>query len=168
MACRITDYMKVEWIAPTLKATDKPSVLLEFATLVGSTRHDLDVREIYTKLMERELKASTGADHGVAIPHATLQESTELMVAFGKSQAGVPFAALDNEDSRLFFVVLAPAKVNPHQASYLQLISSICRLMRSQSLRERLLQAQTPAVIFETLKKEEDLKLAAPPTSSVT
>jgi PTS system nitrogen regulatory IIA component len=160
--------MNVEWIAPSLKATDKPAVLLEFANIVGSARNDLDISEIYTKLMERELKASTGADHGVAIPHATLNETQELMVAFGKSDAGVPFAALDNADSHLFFVVLAPAKAQPNQASYLQLISSICRLMRSQSLRDRLMQAPTAAAILDLLKKEEDLKLAAPPTSSIS
>ena len=168
MACRITDYMKVEWIAPSLRATDKPAVLLEFANLVAAAQGELDVREIYTKLMERELKASTGADHGVAIPHATLQETQEVMVAFGRSDTGVPFAALDNQDSHLFFVVLAPAKAKPNQASYLQLISSICRLMRSQSLRERLGRAQSAQAILDILKKEEDLRLAAPPTSSVS
>ncbi len=167
MVCRITDYMRIEWVTPALKATDKPSLLLEFSSLVCSSQAHLDLREIHSKLMERELKASTGADHGVAIPHATIEGSHQLMVAFGRSQNGIPFAALDNEDSKLFFVVLAPAVPSPNQASYLQIISAICRLMRSSSLRERLLRAQTSEAILELLQKEEDLKLSAP-TVSVT
>lgn len=165
MVCRITDYMRIEWVTPSLRATDKPSLLLEFSSLICSSQLHLDLKQIHSKLIERELKASTGADHGVAIPHATIEGSHHLMVAFGKSENGIPFAALDNEDSKLFFVVLAPTKPDPHQASYLQIISAICRLMRSSSLRERLLRAQTPDAILEIIQKEEDLKLSAPAVS---
>lgn len=167
MVCRITDYMHIERITPALKATDKPSLLFEFATLFCSAQPELNLQEIHSKLMERELKASTGADHGVAIPHAMLTTSKNLMVAFGKASHGIPFAALDNQDSKLFFVVLAPGTANPQQASYLQVISSICRLMRSTSLRDRLLAASTSQAIFDLLKKEEELKLASP-TPSMT
>lgn len=167
MVCRITDYMRIEWINPSLKAKDKPSLLHEFAVLFCASNQNLDLSEIYLKLLEREQKASTGADHGIAIPHATLSTSDKLMVAFGKSPSGIPFAALDNKDSNLFFVVLAPGQAIPQQATYLQIISAICRLMRSTSVRERLIQAQTSQAIFDVLKKEEDIRLAAP-TPSMT
>ena len=167
MICRITDYMRIEWITPSLKANDKPELLREFASLFCASHPELNREEIYSKLLEREQKASTGADHGVAIPHATLSSSEGLMVAFGKSQKGIPFSALDNEDSKLFFVVLAPAKTNPHQTTYLQVISAICRLMRSSSLRERLLQAQSEQSILETLKYGEEARIASPTPSMV-
>ncbi|NBO39370.1 PTS sugar transporter subunit IIA [bacterium] len=164
MVCRITDYMRTEWIEPNLKATDKPSLLLEVSTLVCANQSQIELSELHSKLLEREQKASTGADHGVAIPHATIESARGLMVAFGKSQTGIPFAALDNAHSQLFFAVIAPSVPRPNEASYLQLISTICRLMRSVSLREKLLNAQTPLEILDTLRKEEDSKLSAPPS----
>lgn len=162
MLCRITEYMRLEHIAPELQAADKPSLLKEFATLICTSQTDLEATEVYAKLVEREAKASTGADHGVAIPHATLSQTQKLIVAFGRSKQGIPFAALDNKDSKLFFVVLAPSRPIPNQVSYLQVISAICRLMRSSSLRSKLLDAGGAEDLLNTLKHEESTRLSSP------
>ncbi|MFZ9519489.1 MAG: PTS sugar transporter subunit IIA [Silvanigrellaceae bacterium] len=163
MACRITDYMKHEWIAPDLKATDKPSVLLEIATHLSRATPSLDLMELHSKLVEREQKASTGADHGIAIPHATIHSADRIIVLFGKSGKGIPFNALDNLNSTLFFTVISPSNPHPGDASYLQLISTICRLMRSGTLRDKLTSAQSATEVLEILRKEEDQKLGLTP-----
>lgn len=162
MAFRITEYMRPEWIAAELKAVDKNSLLLELATLVGQSVPRVDVNDLYLKLVEREQKASTGADHGVAIPHATIDSADCMMVIFGKSPHGIPFNSLDNEDSRLFFAVISPRHARPEEVSYLQLISSICRLMRSAATRKRLLMALTVDEILDVLRMEEMQRLAQP------
>ncbi|NBW80610.1 PTS sugar transporter subunit IIA [bacterium] len=159
MACRVTDYMKLEWIAPNLKANDKPSVLLEIASHLSRATPSIDLMELHSKLVEREQKASTGADHGVAIPHATIDSADHIIVLFGKSGQGIPFNALDNMNSSLFFAVISPSNPSPGDASYLQLISTICRLMRSASLRERLINASSAREILELLRKEEEQKM---------
>ena len=162
MLCRITEFIRLEHIAPELQATDKPSLLRELSSLICASQANLDAEEVYAKLVEREAKASTGADHGVAIPHATLSQTQELIVGVGISKLGIPFAALDNKDSKLFFVVLAPTASSPKQVSYLQLISAICRLMRSPSLRSKLLSANSASDIFKTLEDEESTRLNSP------
>lgn len=162
MLCRITEFMRLEHIAPELQATDKASLLMELSTLICSTQPNLSTDEVFAKLLEREAKASTGADHGVAIPHATLPNTQELIVGFGRSRQGIPFAALDNKDSNLFFVVLAPQSTAPQQVSYLQLISAICRLMRSPSVRNKLLSSNSAHDILNILKQEETLRINSP------
>ncbi|MEY2987845.1 MAG: hypothetical protein RJB13_1366 [Pseudomonadota bacterium] len=162
MLSRITEFMRLEHIAPELQATDKPSLLMELSSLVCASHTSLNVDDVYKKLLEREAKASTGADHGVAIPHATLSEIQELIVGFGISKRGVPFAALDNQDSNLFFVVLAPTSTSSKQVSYLQLISAICRLMRSQSLRNKLLSSNGASDVLRILEQEESSRLNSP------
>lgn len=162
MACRITDYMKTELIAPELQAADKAALLLEIATLVSHSIPTVSRSELHTKLVEREQKASTGADHGVAIPHATITSADRILVVFGRSFVGIPFNALDNEDSTLFFAVISPSKPKETDASYLQVISSICRLMRSASLRERLRTTRTASEILQLLKTEEEFRLGQP------
>lgn len=162
MACRITDFMNADWVVPELKSTDKRSVLFELASVLSHATGRVDLRELHTKLIEREQKASTGADHGVAIPHATIESADRLMVVLGRAGRGIPFDALDNENSKLFFAVISPSVSRPQDPSYLQVISSICRLMRSASLRERLILASTSQDILEILRREEDHKLGQP------
>lgn len=162
MVCRISEFMQLEHIAPNLQAHDKPSLLMELASLICSNHPHLIAADVHTKLMEREAKASTGADHGVAIPHATLSQTDQLIVAFGRSVRGIPFAALDNKDSNLFFVVLAPSQPSSNQVSYLQLISAICRLMRSSRLRQQLIAAGTAHDILTTIQHEETARMNSP------
>jgi mannitol/fructose-specific phosphotransferase system IIA component (Ntr-type) len=154
--------MKPELIEPELKSLSKAALLHEIALLAGQNLSGLDHDELHRKLVEREHKASTGADHGVAIPHATIDSTNRIVVIFGKSNKGIPFNALDNEDSTLFFAVVSPSKPNESDASYLQIISSICRLMRSAALRERLRRAITGSDILEILRNEEEFRLTQP------
>ncbi len=162
MLCRITEFMRLEHISTELQATDKPSLLRELSALICTSQANLSADDVYAKLLEREAKASTGADHGVAIPHATLPQIQELTLGFGLSKRGIPFAALDNKDSNLFFVVLAPRSSAPKRVSYLQLISAICRLMRSPSLRKKLLNAHGANDVFTILEHEETLRMNSP------
>lgn len=162
MACRITDYMKHELIEPALTAQDKAALLREIALLAGRAVSGLDQEELHKKLVEREQKASTGADHGVAIPHATIDSTDRIFVIFGKSPSGIPFNALDNEDSKLFFAVISPSKPHQSDASYLQVISAICRLLRSSSLRDRLRAAGQSSDILRILRNEEEFRMTQP------
>lgn len=162
MACKITDFMKPEWIIPELTAIDKESVLSEIAMVLSQSVPSLDEADLLAKLIERERKASTGADLGVAIPHATVDSAQQMMVVFGKSSKGIPFNALDSEDSKLFFAIISPSRSKPSDVSYLQLISFVCRLMRSAHLRQRLIAARTPEEILNHLRNEENQKLSQP------
>jgi len=161
MFCRITQYMKPEWIEPNLKAFDKPSVLRELASLLSQST-SVDGDELFLKLMEREQKASTGADHGIAIPHATIESADRLMVVLGKSKSGVPFNALDHENSKLFFSVISPTRPRAEDVSYLHLISSVCRLMRTAHMRVQLMTSETAQDMLNCLRQEEDMKLNQP------
>jgi PTS system nitrogen regulatory IIA component len=154
--------MKPELIEPELASRDKAALLREIASLAGKNISGLDLEELHKKLVEREQKASTGADHGVAIPHATIDSTDRMLVLFGRSSAGIPFNALDNQDSTLFFAVVSPTKPHESDASYLHVISAICRLMRSAALRERLRNAGNQSDILRVLKSEEEFRMTQP------
>ena len=59
-------------------------------------------------LLEREHLGSTAIGKGVAVPHARVDELERIAVAFGHSQTGVEFKALDSEPVHEVFLVLAP------------------------------------------------------------
>lgn len=162
MACRITDYMSLDWIVPELQARDKNAVLLEIAALLAHSSLKVNQAELFGRLIEREQKASTGADHGVALPHATIDSIDRMVIVFGKSALGIPFHALDNENSKLFFAIISPSRTRPEDASYLQVISAVCRLMRSATLRKQLLSASSRRDILELLSTEEEQRRNQP------
>lgn len=155
MACRISDFIRPEWIIPRLEASTKEGVLREIAQHLGHTASGVDSDDLLSKLLEREHKASTGADHGLAIPHATVASSDKLIVALARAPLGVDFGALDNQQSRLFFTVVNPVRTAPGETTYLQAISAICRLMRSPNVRARLLAAADAGEILAVLRQEE-------------
>lgn len=157
MACRISHFMRPEWIIPSLKATSKEGVLLEIAQHLATHGACENATELFTKLLDRELKASTGADHGLAIPHASLTSSPGLVISLARSGTGIDFGALDNQRSHLFFTVINPTheSASASPVSYLQAISAICRIMRSPTLRAQLLEAQDTDAILHLLEQEQ-------------
>jgi mannitol/fructose-specific phosphotransferase system IIA component (Ntr-type) len=159
MACRISEYTRPDWILPQLVARTKDEVLREISRHLAVQVSQLSETELYQKLLEREQKASTGADHGLAIPHATIEGIDTLVVAVARAPKGVDFGALDNQQSFVFFTVINPSKAKPGETTYLQAISSICRFMRQPQMRQRILDAKSAEDIFKVIASEETTRL---------
>jgi mannitol/fructose-specific phosphotransferase system IIA component (Ntr-type) len=160
MACKISELIRPEWIEANLGGSTKTEVLCELSRFFERLSVGISAEDLMHKLAEREQKASTGADQGLAIPHATIPSAPSLMVALGRSVHGVDFGSLDNERSRFFFTIVSPCRpLLPGEPSYLQAISSICRLMRSPSLRERILRAESAQEIYRALVEEEQSRI---------
>ncbi|MCA2961931.1 MAG: PTS sugar transporter subunit IIA [Silvanigrellales bacterium] len=159
MACRISEYTRPEWIVPQLAARTKDEALREIARHLASQISELNEVELHQKLQEREQKASTGADHGLAIPHATIASVEALVVAVARAPKGIDFGALDNQQSFVFFTVINPAKAKPGETTYLQAISSICRFMRQPQMRQRILDARSAEEIFKVIASEEATRM---------
>lgn len=159
MACRISEYTRPEWIVPQLSARTKDEALREIARHLSSQIAALDETELHQKLLEREQKASTGADHGLAIPHATIASIDSLVVAVARAPKGIDFGALDNQQSFVFFTVINPAKAKPGETTYLQAISSICRFMRQPQMRQRILEARSAEDLYKVIASEEATRM---------
>ena len=92
----------------------------------------------------------------IALPHARTEHVTEIVVAVGRSEAGVHFEN-GNQNVRLMFVLGTP-KSNP--GDYLQVVSVLCKILKEASNREALLQATTPAEFIAAVVAAEDRLLA--------
>ncbi len=156
MSLRISELIKTEWIFPELSASTKEDVLSEIARGIASAGTGIDAAELLHKLVERENKASTGADQGLAIPHAMVSSAQNLVVSIGRTARGIDFGALDNERSSIFFTIVSPARpLLPGECSYLQAISAVCKLMRSPSVRSRIMTAKDATEMLSVLLAEE-------------
>ena len=111
-------------------------------------------REAYSRISEREDLESTAVGGGVAIPHGRSSSVKRLAVVFARDKDGVDFQSLDKKPVNYIFMIAAPEDV---RKEYLQAIAKVARLLKSQLMRERLLEVDTQKEIMEIVRDFDQL-----------
>jgi PTS system nitrogen regulatory IIA component len=150
---KITDFLTVQTIIPTLASRDKNAALEEMADGLVSYHRDLDKQKVLAVLLEREKISTTAIGEGVAIPHGKLPGVERVLGAFARSPQGVDFASLDGEPTHLFFVLVAPENA---AADHLKALARISRLLKDGSFRRRLMEGQTSRELFQIIAEEDE------------
>lgn len=127
--------------------TSKRQVLRDLAAR-AATVLGLDKGKLLNALLERERLGPTGIGHGIAIPHAKLEDLTRVVGLFARLDRPVDFDAVDDQPSDLVFVLLAPLKADTES---LKALARISRLVRDPNLRERLRTEQNPTSVHRLL-----------------
>jgi PTS system nitrogen regulatory IIA component len=145
-------------VLPRLKATGKRDAVAELVALLESA-HGLDSRgEILDRVLRREAMMSTGIGNGVAIPHGKARAVDRMMAACAVSPAGVDFEAVDGEPAHLFILLVSPESVGtPH----VKVLANISRLLKEESVRRNLREADSAGAFLAALKAAEAKYLAA-------
>ena len=149
---RIIDLLDTDLVLPEMQATEKTEALAELCEPLAAQHPSLDKEAMVRVLLDRERLGSTGIGEGVAIPHGKLPGATGLLAAFGRSRAGVDFAALDDRPAHLFFVLFAPEDA---AALHLKALARISRLLKSPGFRQRLMDAADAEEILRAIAEEE-------------
>ncbi|KAB8031771.1 PTS sugar transporter subunit IIA [Fluviispira multicolorata] len=135
-----------------LEARSKQDVIKEIAYKISQIKKNLKEDEIFEGLQEREAKASTGVDLGVAIPHTSLNKISETELYFFLSPHGIEFSSIDSELSYLFFVILSPKTPKKPHISSLKIMADICRTMRVDNVRFKMKAAKDLNEILQILE----------------
>lgn len=132
-------------IEMNLRGSNKEEILGELLDILMSTGKVRDREKALTQLREREAKMSTGIQYGIAIPHAKTDAVDELIACIGIKRDGVDFAALDGQESRIFFMTLSPIdRTGPH----VQFLAEISMVVKEKEAREQMLAADTPEQVL--------------------
>jgi mannitol/fructose-specific phosphotransferase system IIA component (Ntr-type) len=148
---QLTDLLHPDRVRVPLRATDKPGVLKELATLLAE-RAGAVTEDVLQAVEEREAVLSTGIGLGVAVPHGKSSAVTRLEMVCGTSASGIEFDALDGEACRLFFCLVGPESA---AGEHVKALSRIARVVRRDDVRERLLAATTAEAFIRTLADSE-------------
>jgi len=152
MRMKISELLHPKAIVADLKARDKDRALAELTDALVACEASLVRDEVLAVLQEREKLGSTGIGDGVAIPHGKLSGIPELMLAFGKSAAGVDFESMDGQPAHLFFLLIAPEEsVGVH----LKTLARISKLLKDSAVRQKLLEAASQEAIYQVILDEE-------------
>jgi fructose-specific phosphotransferase system IIA component len=128
-----------------LKAATKDQIIEELVDLVASSHMVKDQNELLTDIKEREELVTTGVGYGVAFPHAKTKSVKGIVIAFGRSNEGVDFDAMDHKPVHLFFLIAAPEDAI---GAHLNVMARLSYLMKSEENRETLLKATSPGDVL--------------------
>jgi PTS system nitrogen regulatory IIA component len=131
-----------------LKGATKPDILRELVDVLYAAGRVHDREAALRAIEEREAKMSTGMQQGLALPHARCDVVDRLVAVIGIKPEGVDFQSVDGEPSRIFVLTLSPLnRTGPH----IQFLAEIGRLINRPEIRQRLLEAKTPAEAIRIL-----------------
>jgi nitrogen PTS system EIIA component len=138
-----------ERIGNSLDISSKKRLLEVLGELLASAVPDLGPEAVFERLLERERLGSTGLGHGVALPHARMEQITEAVGAFAQLRRGVDFAAIDEGPVDLVFALLVPEEANE---MHLQLLSRLAAMFSDPLLRQGLREADSKDRILALLQ----------------
>ena len=149
---KILDVLRKETILADMKAHDKKGVLEELVTPVARVA-GVDHEHLVRVLMERERLGSTGIGDGIGIPHGKLKGLESLVLGFGLSRKGVDFESIDGLPAHIFFLLITPENST---GLHLKLLARISRILKNDSFKKKLLEANGSDEIYSIIKEEEE------------
>lgn len=127
----------------------REGVIGELTDLLAATGRMANRNRLFRDLYNREKKAVTAVGQGVALPHVRTLQVKSFVMAFGRSQEGLPFDAPDEEPVHLFFAMAAP----PYDdRTYLKVYRSLAKLLLDPEHHQQFLTAEEPSEILRALE----------------
>jgi PTS system nitrogen regulatory IIA component len=140
----ITELIGPNSVIADLRATSKKQALQELAERAASVT-GLHERQIFDVLLERERLGTTGVGNGIAIPHGKLAGLKKLHGVFARLSTPIDFESIDERPVDLIFLLLAPETAG---ADHLKALARVSRLLRDQSVCEKLRKTDSADALF--------------------
>jgi mannitol/fructose-specific phosphotransferase system IIA component (Ntr-type) len=147
MAIALVDLIDPKRIALRLWARTQAEAMRELVDLLAATGAIRNTEKFLEELRGREAINSTYAADGVAFPHARTKLVDQIVVAIGRSEAGVPWT-LKGEIAHLMFLIAVPERLI---SDYLVVVGAIARITKDRPLRTLLLHADSADEFVATL-----------------
>lgn len=135
---KISDYLKPDHICIDFTARDKKEALAKLC-LLAADLHGLDYASVVKVVGDREALGSTGIGGFVALPHGKSPEIKSAILIMAMTRQGVDFDSLDGRPVKIFVLLLSPK--NGDGGEHLQLLASLGRLLKSESVVAEILSA---------------------------
>jgi mannitol/fructose-specific phosphotransferase system IIA component (Ntr-type) len=147
MPIALADLVDPKQITLNLRARTEPEAVSELVDLLTAAGRIETPNKFLAELRAREAINSTYAADGVAFPHARTKLVDEIVLAIGRSEAGVPWTG-KGEMAHLIFLIAVPERMI---SDYLVVVGAIARITRDSPLRTLLMHAESVNEFIATL-----------------
>lgn len=152
---RITDLLSKDAVVLRAKVSNKEEafdMLIDLHEKIGSITN----KKLYKEdIMKREAQGPTAIGDGIAIPHAKSGAVKKPMLTAITVPDGVDLNALDQQPSKLIFMIAAPEGGGD---THLELLSRLTVMLMDASFREELLAAQNTDAFLKIIDRKETEK----------
>ena len=147
----VIDLMISDIVKIPLTSKDKPDTLRELVQILKDAGQIEDFDAVLEAVQNREDQMSTGLQDGIAVPHGKTAAVSSLKMAIGIAPEGIDFDALDQQPSKLFFLLVAP----PDQSGpHVQALAEIAKLAQSKAFCKALVNADDAQEVVDLMKGE--------------
>ncbi len=152
MAIALNDLLKEKHVDLNLGTRSLETALRKLVGLLETDEQIRDPEKFLEQVLARERASSSVVKHDVAFPHARTDLVDKIVLAIGRSRAGIPFGQT-GQRARLIFLIGVPQRLI---SDYLVSVGALARLLKDDEVRQRLLYAETPAKFLDPLRTSED------------
>ncbi|MDG1736336.1 MAG: PTS sugar transporter subunit IIA [Paracoccaceae bacterium] len=153
---QLSEILRADAVKVVTSTTSKKRLFQELGE-VAALAYGLKADHAVESLIERENLGPTGVGHGVALPHARLDNLEKLVGVFMMLERPVDFSAPDREPVDIVFSLFAPTDAGVEHLKALALIS---RTLKDQSIRAKLRANDDPSALYAILTESQTSKAA--------
>jgi PTS system nitrogen regulatory IIA component len=148
----LSELLTPEAVSHRVRAVTKRDVMAELVELL-ERGHGVDSHgEILDRVLRREAVMTTGIGNGVAIPHGKAKSVDRMVAACAVSPQGVDFESVDSQPVHTLILLVSPENVGtPH----VKVLANISRLLKEESVRQGLRDADSPAAVLAAIQAAE-------------
>jgi len=150
MPIALADLLHEQQVILRLRSRKPPNAIREIVDVLAS---DISGRKIakpeafLEQVFAREQAHPSVVENGIAFPHARTDLVDEIVIGVGRSRAGIPFGE-NQQRAHLIFVIGVPERL---LSDYLVCVGTLARLVKEETIRSTLLNAETLRAFTEAL-----------------
>lgn len=146
----IKSFMSESLINVDLKGSSKKEIIEEMSLLFEKSGKITDLAGFREALLERENISSTALESGIAVPHCKSSTVKEISIAFGLHKTGVDYESLDDEPSKLFFMIAAPEGTAD---AHVECLAELTKYLLDDNFRNELLEVKNSREVLALLER---------------
>ena len=153
---QISDILSPAAVRTVAQTTSKKRLFQDIAEQARQI-YGVDAAQTLDALQERESLGPTGVGHGVALPHARLDDIDRVVGALILLEKPINFDAVDRQPVDLFFALFAPTDAGVEHLKALALVS---RTLRDAQLCAKLRANPDPATLYSIIAEAQAMLAA--------
>lgn len=150
---RLSPLLRSDLVLPRLRAESREDVLSQLAEQLVQTGLIEASTGAIAALTRREDAHTTVIGHGMALPHATLDELEGPVMMVALADPPIAFGPEGSEPVGLFFALLSPPG---NESRHIKLLARICRLARHPGFAEAVLAAESGAAVVDVIRSMDE------------
>jgi mannitol/fructose-specific phosphotransferase system IIA component (Ntr-type) len=156
----LTEFLQEETILLNMRPRDKWDAIRTLAELFVQKGQlpQGKFKPVLDALIAREKAVSTGMEHGVALPHASVEILDHPLASLGIVPDGVNFQSQDNQPAKLLMLLAIPKK---SLQIHIRTLAAVAHLLNFEEMRQALLSARSAQEVLRIIREEEQKEPAS-------